>query len=121
MRGRPGFDELLRRLEAGEADALVVYRMSRFGRDFYETVRTVRRLRDRGVQFHSASERIDLESPNGRLMFNVLASFDEYELDIRREYWAETKARVMQERGVHLGARRWGTCGRRSSRSGRAT
>jgi len=77
--------------------------MSRFGRDFYETVRTVRRLRDRGVQFHSASERIDLESPNGRLMFNVLASFDEYELDIRREYWAETKARVMQERGVHLG------------------
>jgi hypothetical protein len=36
-------------------------------------------------------------------MFNVLASFDEYELDIRREYWAETKARVMKERGVHLG------------------
>src|SRR3712207_6833660 len=77
--------------------------MSRFGRDFYETIRTVRRLRDQGIQFHSVSERIDLESPNGRLMFNVLASFDEYELDIRREYWAETKARVMRERGVHLG------------------
>ncbi len=102
-RGRPAFDELLTRLEAGEASALVVYRMSRFGRDFYETIRTVRRLRDQGIQFHSASERIDLDSPNGRLMFNVLASFDEYELDIRREYWAETKARVMKERGVHLG------------------
>jgi hypothetical protein len=36
-------------------------------------------------------------------MFNVLASFDEYELDIRRECRAETKARVMKERGVHLG------------------
>lgn len=84
-RGRPAFAELLRRLEAGEASALVVYRMSRFGRDFYETIRTVRRLRDQGIQFHSASERIDLDSPNGRLMFNVLASFDEYELDIRRE------------------------------------
>ena len=33
----------------------------------------------------------------------MLASFDEYELDIRREYWAETKARVMKERGMHLG------------------
>jgi DNA invertase Pin-like site-specific DNA recombinase len=102
-KGRPAFDELMARLDAGEAEAVVVYRMSRFGRDFYETIRTVRRLRDRGIQFHSASERIDLESPNGRLMFNVLASFDEYELDVRREYWAETKARVMKERGVHLG------------------
>jgi len=44
-----------------------------------------------------------LESPNGRHMFNVLASFDEYELDIRREYWAETKARVMRSGGAHLG------------------
>jgi hypothetical protein len=96
VRGRPAFDELMRRLEGGEAEAVVVYRMSRFGRDFYETVRTVRRLRERGVVFHSASERIDLESANGRLMFTVLASFDEYELDIRREYWAETKARVMR-------------------------
>lgn len=33
-RGRPAFAELLRRLEAGEASALVVYRMSRFGRGF---------------------------------------------------------------------------------------
>jgi DNA invertase Pin-like site-specific DNA recombinase len=30
-RGRPAFDELLARLKAGEASALVVYRMSRFG------------------------------------------------------------------------------------------
>jgi site-specific DNA recombinase len=102
-RGRPAFDELLARLRAGEAEAVVVYRMSRFGRDFYETVRTVRRLREEGIRFHSASERIDLDSPNGRLMFNMLASFDEYELDVRREYWAETKARVMKQRGVHLG------------------
>jgi DNA invertase Pin-like site-specific DNA recombinase len=100
---RPAFNSLLARLRAGEASAVVVYRMSRFGRDFYETIRTVRQLRDEGIVFHSASERLDLESPNGRLMFNVLASFDEYELDIRREYWAETKARVMKERGVHLG------------------
>jgi site-specific DNA recombinase len=97
---RPAFNSLLARLRAGEASAVVVYRMSRFGRDFYETIRTVRQLRDEGIVFHSASERLDLESPNGRLMFNVLASFDEYELDIRREYWAETKARVMKERGA---------------------
>lgn len=103
VRGRPGFDELMTRLRSGEADAVVVYRMSRFGRDFYETVRTVRRLRDEGIQFHSAHERIDLDSSSGRLMFNVMASFDEYELDVRREYWAETKARVMKQRGVHLG------------------
>jgi site-specific DNA recombinase len=100
---RPAFNELLARLRAGEASAVVVYRMSRFGRDFYETIRTVRQLREEGIVFHSASERLDLDSPNGRLMFNVLASFDEYELDIRREYWAETKSRVMKERGVHLG------------------
>lgn len=62
--GPPGFERLMEQLRAGGATAVVVYRMSRFGREFYETVRTVRRLRDEGVQFHSASERLDLESPN---------------------------------------------------------
>jgi hypothetical protein len=53
----------------------------------------MRGLPEQGVPFHSAQERIDLDTTSVRLMFNIMASFGEYELDVRREYWAETEAR----------------------------
>jgi putative DNA-invertase from lambdoid prophage Rac len=66
-------------------DAVVVWRLDRWGRSLSDLVLTLRELADLGVAFVSLTEAFDLTTPTGRAMAGMIAVFAEFEREIRRE------------------------------------
>ena len=70
---RPGGRELLRRLRAGEADVVVVYRLDRLFRNAQHGLNFVRDELDRtGVALQSISEKVDTTTAVGKFVLTIL-------------------------------------------------
>ncbi len=80
---RPGLAEALAFVRSG--DALVVWRLDRFGRSLKDLVGRVDELREAGVGFRSLTEGVDTTSPTGKLVFHVFGALAEFERDLIRE------------------------------------
>lgn len=76
---RPEGRRLLEDARAGKFTTLLVYRLDRLGRSLLVIVDAHDRLQTAGVALKSATEPIDTSNPSGRLIFQMLASFAEYE------------------------------------------
>jgi DNA invertase Pin-like site-specific DNA recombinase len=74
---RPGLKACLADLRPG--DVLVVWKLDRLGRSLSHLIRIIADLKSQGIGFHSITETIDTTTPQGVLMFNILASLAEYE------------------------------------------
>lgn len=85
-----------------ELDAIVVWRLDRWGRSLSDLVLTLKDLAELGVAFVSLTEAFDLTTPTGRAMAGMVAVFAEFEREIRRE---RVTAGIEQARreGRHLG------------------
>jgi site-specific DNA recombinase len=70
---------LLDDAKAGKFDVVLVYKLDRLGRSLLVIVDAHDRLQTAGVSLRSATEPIDTSNPSGRLIFQMLASFAEYE------------------------------------------
>ena len=92
--------ELLRAARRRAIDAIVVWRLDRWGRSVADLVGTLAELQVLGVGFISLSEALDLTTPIGRAMAGLLAIFAECERDMLRE---RVKAGIAQAR--HRGTR----------------
>lgn len=82
---RPKREELLRQARRRDIDAIVVWRLDRWGRSVSDLIGTVRELVDIGVGFVSLTEALDLTTSAGKAMAGMLAVFAEFERDILRE------------------------------------
>ena len=80
---RPGLAEALSFVRTG--DALVVWRLDRFGRSLKDLVGRVEELRERSVGFRSLTEGVDTTSSTGKLVFHVFGALAEFERDLIRE------------------------------------
>lgn len=80
---RPELNKLLKQLTAG--DSLIVWKLDRLGRSLRHLVDLVAMFGEKGVQFISIQDSINTTTASGRLMFNIAASFAEFERDIIRE------------------------------------
>ena len=69
---RPGLDELLGQLRAG--DVLVIWKLDRLGRSLRHLVALVGELVRRDVGLLSLNDPVDTTSAQGRLVFNLFAS-----------------------------------------------
>jgi site-specific DNA recombinase len=76
---RPGGRRLMEDAKAGKFDVVLVYKLDRLGRTLLVIVDAHDRLAEAGVALRSATEPIDTSTPSGRLIFQMLASFAEYE------------------------------------------
>jgi site-specific DNA recombinase len=76
---RPEGRRLLEDAKEGKFEAVLVYRLGRLGRSLLVIVDTHDRLQEAGVALKSATESIDTSTPSGRLIFQMLASFAEYD------------------------------------------
>lgn len=76
---RPQFKNLVEnKLEHG--DKLVVLKLDRLGRDSIDVKQTVQLLQNKGIKVVSLDlGEVDLTSPEGALMFNILSAFSEFE------------------------------------------
>ncbi|MGG0723703.1 recombinase family protein [Bacillus mycoides] len=87
---RPKFQELLSVLEKG--DSLVVTKLDRFARSTEHAIQTIKMLFDKGVKVHILNMGIVEDTPTGRLMFNIMSAFAEFERDMIVERTQEGKA-----------------------------
>jgi DNA invertase Pin-like site-specific DNA recombinase len=100
---RPGLDEVLERLETGEADAIAVAYLSRLSRRVIDGLGIVQRLNAGGRDVLIADLDLDTSTPIGRAVLTVLLAFAELELEQRREGWATAQRRAL-DRGVYPGS-----------------
>jgi len=82
---RPEGRRLLEDAQAEKFDTLIVYKLDRLGRTLLVIVDAHDRLQTAGVSLRSAREPIDTSNPSGRLIFQMLASFAEYDRENIKE------------------------------------
>jgi DNA invertase Pin-like site-specific DNA recombinase len=78
-------EELLKMARRRQIDAILVWKLDRFGRSLADLITTLNELRDLDVVFVSLTESLDFSTPSGRAMAGMLSTFAEFERDIIRE------------------------------------
>jgi putative DNA-invertase from lambdoid prophage Rac len=96
VNNRPQREQLLQAARRRELDAILVWRLDRWGRSLADLVLTLKELAELGVGFVSLTEALDLTTPTGRALAGLLAVFAEFEREILRE---RVKAGIAQARG----------------------
>ena len=81
-RARPGLDQALAAVRAG--DTLVVPKLDRLARSVPDARAIADRLRERGVKLARGRTLYDPDDPMGKMFFNILATFAEFEIDLIR-------------------------------------
>ena len=76
---RPEGRRLLQDAKEGRFGTVLIYKLDRLGRTLLVIVDAHDRLQEAGVALRSATEPIDTSNPSGRLIFQMLASFAEYD------------------------------------------
>jgi DNA invertase Pin-like site-specific DNA recombinase len=82
---RPGFAKMMAGVRAGEITTIVVWRLDRLGRTAMGVTALIQELTDRKVNLVSVREGFDLQTTTGRLMANMMASFGQFEREVRSE------------------------------------
>lgn len=67
-----------------QIDVLIVYKLDRLARNMVDYTNLVQHFGGLGIDIKSATENID-ESPTGKLMKNIIASFAQFDNDVRSE------------------------------------
>jgi DNA invertase Pin-like site-specific DNA recombinase len=99
---RPAFERLMQGVRSGQIRTVAVWRLDRLGRTAKGLTALFEELRDRGVNLVSLRDGLDLSTPAGRLMANVLASVAAYETEVRAER-IHAGLEVARAEGRHLG------------------
>ena len=81
-RDRPGLDQALAAVRAG--DTLVVPKLDRLARSVPDARHIADALVDRGVKLALGTSVYDPTDPMGKMFFNILATFAEFEADLIR-------------------------------------
>ncbi len=99
---RPAFQRLLRDVEAGLIDRIVVYKVDRLSRSLLDFARIMQTLEKHEVGLVSVTQQLDTSSSMGRLTLNMLMSFAEFEREMIRERTRD-KMRAARRRGQWTG------------------
>jgi putative DNA-invertase from lambdoid prophage Rac len=102
---RPGLQRVLQLAREGAIDAVIVWKLDRFGRSALDLLANIRALEDAGVRFIASSQAIDIKpdgDPMSRLLTTMLAAVAEFERDLIAERTRLGLERA-RRRGVRLG------------------
>ena len=99
---RPKKAELMNRLRQKEFDAVLIWKLDRWARSSQELALEIEEMYTKNIKFISLSDNIDLSTATGKLQFQILSAFAEFERNLIRERTMEGihRARVQ---GKHLG------------------
>lgn len=99
---RPVKQDLLYKLRQGRYSMVIVYKLDRFARSSRELLLEIQELIDKGVAFVSISDNLDFSTSSGRLHFQILAAFAEFERSLISERTKEGIERTKAQ-GTRLG------------------
>lgn len=97
---RTELDNALRTLREG--DALIVTKLDRLARSMQDLLQISKRLQKKDAQLKVLDQSIDTTTSEGRLMFNIIGSFAEFEHDIRKARQMDG-IRKAKDKGVAFG------------------
>jgi DNA invertase Pin-like site-specific DNA recombinase len=84
-KSRPALDEMLRAAKRGKFRVLLVWRLDRLGRSLGHLVSLLEDFRASNVELVSYSEGLDFSSTTGKLMYQIIGAFAEFEREAIRE------------------------------------
>ena len=82
---RPGWQKLQAAIERGDVATVACWRLDRLGRTARGLTALFAELQERGINLVSLKEGIDLGTPAGRMLANVMASVAQFETECRAE------------------------------------
>ena len=82
---RPELNQLMADAHRRKFDAVLVWKVDRFGRSLKHLVNALADLCAYGVAFVSFRDNLDLSTPSGRLMFQIIGAMAEFERSLIQE------------------------------------
>jgi DNA invertase Pin-like site-specific DNA recombinase len=82
---RPALNRLMSDAYRRTFDAILVWKIDRFGRSLKHLVNSLAELAALGVAFISLRDNLDLSTPSGRLMFQIIGAMAEFERALIQE------------------------------------
>lgn len=82
---RPVKQALLAKLRMGEYKGVIVYKIDRWGRSATELILELKEFVDKGIHFISVSDNLDFSTASGKLHFQILCAFADFERELIRE------------------------------------
>lgn len=79
---RPEFERLLRDIRAGKVNCVLVHKLDRIGRSLQHLISLFAEFKNRGVEFISLTQNINTETPEGKMFWQLLGVFSEYEREL---------------------------------------
>jgi len=82
---RPVKQDVLNKLRNKKYEGVLVYKLDRWARSFTELILDINELVKKGISFYSYSENLDFSTAAGKLHFQILSAFAEFERELIRE------------------------------------
>jgi len=82
---RPGLNRLMADAQRRRFDAVLVWKLDRFGRSLRHLVNALAEFEALGLSFISLRDNLDLGTPSGRLMFQIIGAMAEFERSLIQE------------------------------------
>jgi DNA invertase Pin-like site-specific DNA recombinase len=82
---RPALNRLMSEAQRCRFDAVLVWKIDRFGRSLKHLVNSLADLSACGIAFISLRDNLDLSTPSGRLMFQIIGAMAEFERALIQE------------------------------------
>src|SRR6266851_1215367 len=82
---RPALNRLMADAAQRKFDAVLVWKLDRFGRSLRHLVNALAELEALGLSFISLRDNLDLSTPSGRLMFQIIGAMAEFERSLIQE------------------------------------
>lgn len=99
---RPGYDALLKAIHRREIDICAAYAVDRLGRSLSDLVAFLSDIQARGCDLYLHQQSVDTSTPSGRMLFQMLAVFSEFERELIRGRVRAGLARA-RAKGVQFG------------------
>ena len=82
---RPELNKLMADAKRRQFDAVVVWKLDRFGRSLRHLVNALAEFESLGISLISLKDNLDLSTPSGRLMFQIIGAMAEFERSLIQE------------------------------------
>ena len=100
---RPELDNAIKSLRVG--DTLCVWAFDRLGRNMLEVMSNVKTIHDKGANVFSIMQKIDTDTPSGKIMLFNFSLFAEMEASLRKER-QQAGIAIAREQGRPLGRKK---------------
>ena len=106
---RIGLTEMIDKIKSENVDCVIVYSLSRLGRKLKDVIQFIELLEKKNIKFISLKENFNSNDIVGKLMFNILGSINECEVNILSQRISDVKQYKKSVKEVYCGKILFGT------------